>query len=84
MNFKLIWNQFSGVGLGLLGSQFLAIRQWEPDFIASSATFPSVAVWVRLPELPIEYYELIMLRKIDQSIGPTLRIDAHKVSSLRG
>ena len=72
------------MGLGLLGSQFLAIRQWEPDFIASSATFPSVAVWVRLPELPIEYYELIMLRKIDQSIGPTLRIDAHKVSSLRG
>lgn len=65
-------------------SQFLAIRQWEPGFIASSATFPSVAVWVRLLELPIEYYEPIMLRKIGQSIGPMLRIVAHKVSSLRG
>ncbi|KAL0010528.1 hypothetical protein SO802_005636 [Lithocarpus litseifolius] len=31
-------------GPWIVGSQFLAIRQWEPDFIASSATFSSVAV----------------------------------------
>ena len=64
-------------GPWFVGSQFLAIRQWEPDFIASSATFSSAAVWVRLPELPIEYYKPIMLRKIGQSIGPVLRIDAY-------
>ncbi|KAL0010005.1 hypothetical protein SO802_005113 [Lithocarpus litseifolius] len=39
---------------------------------------------VRFPELPIEYYEPTILRKIGQSIGPVLRIDAHTISSSRG
>lgn len=43
-----------------------------------------MAVWVRLPELPIKYYKPIMLRKMGQSIGPVLRIGAHTVSSSRG
>nr|POF11800.1 hypothetical protein CFP56_47379 [Quercus suber] len=71
-------------GPWFVGSQCLAIRQWELDFIASSATFSSMLVWVRLPELPIEYYEPIMLRKIGQSIRPMLRIDAHTISSSKG
>ena len=71
-------------GPWFLGSQFLAIRQWKPDFIVFSATFSFVAVWVRLPKLPIEYYDPIMLRKIGQSTEPVLRIDAHTVSSSKG
>lgn len=48
-------------GSWFIRQQFLAIRQWEPDFRASTATFSSVAVWVRLPELPIEYYDHAIL-----------------------
>lgn len=35
---------------------FLSIRPWEPNFKPSSANVPLVAVWVKLYELPIEYY----------------------------
>ncbi|KAK9994007.1 hypothetical protein SO802_023710 [Lithocarpus litseifolius] len=63
---------------------FLAIRQWEPGFKASSAEFTSVAVWIRLPELPIEFYKPSALLKIGKAIGPVLRIDANTANGVRG
>ncbi|KAL0002718.1 hypothetical protein SO802_016499 [Lithocarpus litseifolius] len=61
----------------------LAIRQWEPNFKASAATFSSSAVWIRLPELPIEYYEPEALKEIGAAIGHVLRIDARTVNGHR-
>ena len=44
----------------------------------------SVAVWARLPELPIEYYEANVLRHIGNAIGPVLRVDTQTASEARG
>lgn len=44
-------------GPWFIGQHFLAIRQWEPEFKASSAMFSSIVVWIRLLKLPIEFYE---------------------------
>nr|POE64359.1 uncharacterized protein CFP56_12408 [Quercus suber] len=63
---------------------FLAIRQWEPEFQASIATLSSVAVWIRLLELPIEFYEHNALLKIGRAIGPVLHIDANTANGVRG
>jgi hypothetical protein len=71
-------------GPWFMGQHFLVICQWEPDFRPSTATFSSVAVWVRLRELPIEYYEPSLLKKIGHAIGPVLRIDAHTMNGARG
>lgn len=46
--------------------------------------FSSMAVWVRLPELPIEYYDHAILQKIRTKIGIVLRIAVYMVSGLRG
>ena len=70
-------------GPWFIGQHFLAIRQWEPEFKASTATLSSVAVWIRLPELPIEFYEPNALLKIERAIGPVLRIDSHTASGER-
>ncbi|XP_050254820.1 uncharacterized protein LOC126700653 [Quercus robur] len=43
-----------------------------------------VAVWIRLPELPIEYYELSVLREVGNTIGPVLRIDSNTTTKVRG
>lgn len=40
------------------------------------ATCSKVAVWARLPSLPIEFYELEVLQEIGRAIGLVLRIDA--------
>ncbi|KAK7848414.1 hypothetical protein CFP56_005038 [Quercus suber] len=71
-------------GPWFIGQQFLAIRQWEPEFKASSTTLSSVAVWIRLPKLPIEFYETNALLKIGRAIGPVLWIDSHTANGERG
>ena len=49
-------------GPWFIGGHFLVIKLWEPYFKASEAKFSSVAMWVRLPELPIEFYDKIVLK----------------------
>ena len=44
----------------------------------------SVAEWIRLPDLPIEFYDPTILKKIGSTIGPMLRIDSHTINRERG
>lgn len=76
-------NVLSG-GPWFVGEHFLSIRRWEPNFKPSMASCSLVAVWVRLPELPFEYYELTVLKEIGNAIGPVLRIDSNTASEARG
>nr|POE48959.1 uncharacterized protein CFP56_49423 [Quercus suber] len=71
-------------GPWFIGQQFLAIHQWELEIKVSTALLSSVAVWIRLPEHPIEFYELSALLKIGQAIGPILHIDSHTSSNVKG
>lgn len=41
-------------------------------------------MWIRLPQLPTEFYDLTILQKIGNTIGRQLRIDACTSSTLRG
>ncbi|KAK7809564.1 hypothetical protein CFP56_018379, partial [Quercus suber] len=53
-----------------VGQHFLAIRKWELEFKAEEASLFFVAVWIRLPRLPIEFYDPIILKKTGRAIGP--------------
>lgn len=67
-----------------IGEHFLSIRPWEPDFHSATANVSSVVVWIRLNELPIEYYNAEVLLQIGKSIGTMLRVDTHTASESRG
>ena len=71
-------------GLWFIGEHFLSIRPWEPYFKPSSANVSSVAVWIRLNELPIEFYNAEALYQIGKAIGNVLRVDTHTSSKTRG
>nr|XP_023918488.1 uncharacterized protein LOC112030039 [Quercus suber]POF02866.1 uncharacterized protein CFP56_10923 [Quercus suber] len=71
-------------GPWFIGGHFLSLRLWEPDFRPSSANISSVAVWVRLNELPIEYYNAEALKHIGNAIGNMLRVDTFIASESRG
>ena len=43
-----------------------------------------MAVWARLPRLPIEFYDMGVLKEIGNAIGPVLRIDATTTSGTHG
>ena len=62
----------------------MSLRPWEPGFRPSSANVSSIAVWVRLNKLPIEYYNAEALHRIGNSIGNVLRVDTFIASETRG
>ena len=64
-------------GPQFVGGHFLCIRGWVPNFKPSTANVSLVAVWVRLLELPIEYYEPSILRDLGNATGPVLKMDTH-------
>ena len=71
-------------GPWFIGGHFLSIRPWEPLFKPASASVSSIAVWVRLHELPLELYEMEVLKQIGEAIGRVLRIDSHTAMEARG
>ena len=56
-------------GPWFIGGHFLTIRAWELNFKPASAMCNAVAVWIRLPELPFEYYNPRVLKDIGTAIG---------------
>lgn len=44
------------------------------------ANVSSITVWIRLNELPIEYYNVEALHQIGKRIGNVLRVDTHMAS----
>lgn len=71
-------------GPWFIGGNLLPIRLWEPNFKPSTTTVSSIAMWIRLNELPIEYYEANTLKRIGSAIGNVLRIDGHMAVEARG
>ncbi|XP_050242300.1 uncharacterized protein LOC126691288 [Quercus robur] len=71
-------------GPWFVGGHFLTIKAWEPNFRPSNATCNLVAVWLRLPELPFEFYDPGFLKEIGSAIGPVLQVDSQMATEARG
>lgn len=44
-------------------NHFLLVRRWEPNFIVSSAHLAYSAIWIKLQELPTEFYDMDIGKK---------------------
>lgn len=71
-------------GPWFIGEHFLSIRRWEVNFKPSEVQVSSMVVWVRLNELPIEYYDGEVLRHIGKALGKVLKVDMHTATEARG
>ncbi|XP_019261188.1 PREDICTED: uncharacterized protein LOC109239120 [Nicotiana attenuata] len=71
-------------GPWFINGHFLSVQRWVPNFVASAANPLSTAIWVRLPHLPTEFYVGAILRKIGNTIGRLLKVDACTSTTLRG
>lgn len=43
----------------------LTAQRWRPDFKPREASIKKIAAWIRIPDLPIEYYDKHFLWKVD-------------------
>lgn len=71
-------------GPWLIGDHYLIVREWKPNFDPSDENINLATVWVRLPKLPIEYYDGIFFNKVGSVLGRLFRVDAATESAIRG
>ncbi|KAL7202773.1 hypothetical protein ACSBR1_034273 [Camellia fascicularis] len=71
-------------GPWIIMDHYLTVRRWEHDFKPSKATEVTTALWVRFPQLPIEYYNEKVLYHIAKVIGRPLKVDLNTAMSIRG
>ncbi|XP_019195841.1 PREDICTED: uncharacterized protein LOC109189684 [Ipomoea nil] len=62
-------------GPWIILGHYLVVQEWEPNFIPSKNKTKKLLVWVRFPELPIEYFDEEFLKKIGKTIGRPVKID---------
>lgn len=68
----------------MISDNYLHIQRWQPNFVAESAKISTLSVWVRFPQLPIEYYNNEWLRKARDNIGRTIKIDSITLAMTQG
>ncbi|XP_072087059.1 uncharacterized protein At4g02000-like [Arachis hypogaea] len=71
-------------GPWLIFDHYLAVQRWRSDFNPSVEQLTKIAAWVRIPDLPIEYYDKYVMRIISNVIGKTLKTYYNTAEQARG
>ncbi|KAL7211244.1 hypothetical protein ACSBR2_014178 [Camellia fascicularis] len=62
----------------------VTVRKWQQDFKSDDAEEDTTVIWVRFPNLPIEYYNEKVLFHIAKALGVPLKVDIHTAMVARG
>lgn len=57
-------------GPWVIGGHYLTVRQWSPNLNPVDDSFKKLIAWIRLPSLPMEYYNPLALAKMGAIVGP--------------
>ncbi|KAI9094751.1 hypothetical protein K1719_026557 [Acacia pycnantha] len=72
-------------GPRMIADHYVLVQRWRPNFNPWRADNQKrVAVWVRIPDLPYELYNVESIRRIENMIGRTLKIDRTTAFSEKG
>lgn len=63
---------------------YLIVKEWRPNFNPAADRTENVLVWIRFPDLPIEYYGEQYLMKIGKKVGIPIKIDDATSLTSRG
>lgn len=63
---------------------YLATQRWVPEFRPKTAKMSKMAVWVRIPELPVEYFKEKAIKDILENVGKPLKLDRTTMARERG
>ncbi|CAL5359792.1 unnamed protein product [Camellia sinensis] len=74
---------FAG-GPWVVMDRYVTVRKWQPDFKSDEAEEDTMAIWVRFPNLPIEYYDDKVLYHISKVLGTPLKVDINTAMATRG
>ncbi|KAK4270040.1 hypothetical protein QN277_023126 [Acacia crassicarpa] len=63
-------------GPWMIEDHYLIVQRWRPNFNPWKADLQCIiAAWVRLPDVPFEFYNVESLRRIGNMIGKMIKVD---------
>ncbi|CAN1743194.1 hypothetical protein LINPERHAP1_LOCUS1703, partial [Linum perenne] len=62
-------------GPWLVGDHYVVSEEWRPNFKLGYSQVNTIRAWVRLPGLPLENFDVGILKLIGDRIGKTVRVD---------
>ncbi|KAI9120384.1 hypothetical protein K1719_007417 [Acacia pycnantha] len=62
-------------GPWLIQGHYLEVQRWSPNFIPYCNKVKKVAIWVRVPTLPMHVYSEECLLELGNLIGKALQVD---------
>ncbi|KAK4728132.1 hypothetical protein R3W88_021120 [Solanum pinnatisectum] len=62
-------------GHWFINGYFLSVKRWHPNFVAYEAMETYYAIWIRLLELPTEFYDHSILAKVGKKLGKLVKTD---------
>ena len=65
-------------------NHYLMLSRWKPDFRPSESGFDKISIWIRFPELPMEYYDKEALFMIAAKVGRPIKVDYATDNAVRG
>ena len=68
----------------MIFNHYLTVQQWQLNFDPNHNSLRSLLVWVRLPCLPIEYFDYKFLMRVGSKIGKSIRVDNATSTMSRG
>ncbi|CAN1120793.1 hypothetical protein LINPERHAP2_LOCUS409 [Linum perenne] len=71
-------------GPWLIGDHYVVSEEWRPNFEPGQSQVNTIRVWVRLPGLPLEYFDDSALRLVGDKLGRTVRVDGTTLFGSRG
>ncbi|CAN0880334.1 hypothetical protein LINGRAHAP2_LOCUS13613 [Linum grandiflorum] len=71
-------------GPWLVSDHYVISEEWRPNFEPGYAQVHKIRAWVRLPSLPLEYFDAEILSMIGDKLGKTVRIDGTTLKGNRG
>lgn len=71
-------------GPWMIMDHYLIVKEWTPNFDPMTDTTEKMLVWVRFPNLPMEYYDQSFLFRVGEKIGRPIMIDGATTLTSRG
>ncbi|CAN1124661.1 hypothetical protein LINPERHAP2_LOCUS2464 [Linum perenne] len=68
----------------MVGDHYVVIQDWRPYFQPEDSPISTLRVWVRLPGIPLEYFDATILTIIDNRIGKMVILDNTTLEGSRG
>ncbi|XP_061349017.1 uncharacterized protein LOC133294382 [Gastrolobium bilobum] len=66
-------------GPWIVADHYVSVQRWRPLFDPYEDNLKKLAVWIRIPGLPMEFYTSQHLRNIGDLFGKTLKIDRNSI-----